>query len=543
MTAINCGQSEANSITLSNALARHKGKPLDLSLTFRLSGLPNHAQLELIQASRSPSVISVALQLPILEGSDISGARLTGKFASTTSIWQILRQFESGAATAAAVTNSTNPTTTGLKVSNETALSSSSSLMPPSSTSHHTTYNFTERAVPVMASDGSSALNAATGGGGAGRLCYQMPVVDFMGRELAGVDELQRTLAQLGFSAGSALLRLSFRQTERPLEDAIMDIARYFKSATESIEKKDGSGTSSEPARSSQFIESPAYPVAANGIAVEGDVVMADSASFPRNEKKEEIASEPQPESHPAAEPLQSPTTHSEAAGSHDRTISIFAPPVNQTPKAATFAHNPDDYETTIESARLHQSRLAASSRNKRLPSDKEVEEQEKAKAGKLDTVKEVIVRVRLPDQSQVQSTFGKPDTAATLYAFVRNMLKYDNQPFSLRYTGAKGAQITMEEGQRFLIKDLLFQGRVLVNFVWNDAVPLEVKKDSVLKQMYQEQATDIEVKAPASTQEMSNGEVQGQSALPSGGGKSGERGDQSKEQKMRKFLGKLTRK
>ena len=78
---------------------RHNGKPLDLFLTFRLSGLPNHTQVELIQASRSPSVVSVALQLPpSADASESHGSRLTGKFASSASIWQILRQFESGAA-------------------------------------------------------------------------------------------------------------------------------------------------------------------------------------------------------------------------------------------------------------------------------------------------------------------------------------------------------------------------------------------------------------------------------------------------------------
>ena len=373
-----------------------------------------------------------------------------------------------------------------------------------------------------------------------------------MGRELAGVEELQKTLAQLGFNGGSALLRLTFRQTERPLEDAIADISQYFITpATKQVGGEVEAGTLSVPASSSGDAElrtaaaAAAAATPANENAPRDDIDMEDATSFPKTGTKEEkTASEPRPEAHVTTETLaNSSANSSEPTWPQDRNISIFAPPTNQTPKATTFAHNPDDYETTVESARLHQSRLAASSRNKRLPSDKEVEEQEKARVAKIDAVKEVIVRVRLPDQSQVQSTFGKSDTAAMLYTFVRNMLKYDNQPFALRYTGEKGTQVIIEDGQRLLIKDFLFQGRVLVNFVWNETVPLGVKKDSALKQEYREQARDIEVVAPSSMQNPMNGDGEIQSTMLSGKDKPIERNHENKEQKMRKFLGKLTRK
>ena len=72
-------------------------KTLDLSQPFRLSGLSAGAKLQLVQASRSPSVVSVALQLPESEG----GGRLSDKFPSSTSLWLVLRKYEDGVAGAA----------------------------------------------------------------------------------------------------------------------------------------------------------------------------------------------------------------------------------------------------------------------------------------------------------------------------------------------------------------------------------------------------------------------------------------------------------
>lgn len=64
------------------------GKIVDLSAPFRLSGLTNGSKLDLVVKSSSPTVIDIALQLP--EG------RVEHKFSSATTLWQVLRQFESG---------------------------------------------------------------------------------------------------------------------------------------------------------------------------------------------------------------------------------------------------------------------------------------------------------------------------------------------------------------------------------------------------------------------------------------------------------------
>src|SRR5215471_21788898 len=71
---------------------------MDLSISIRLSGLSSGAKLELVRLSRSPSVVSVALQLPESEAKGVSNGRLLDKFPSTTTLWLILRKFEAGVA-------------------------------------------------------------------------------------------------------------------------------------------------------------------------------------------------------------------------------------------------------------------------------------------------------------------------------------------------------------------------------------------------------------------------------------------------------------
>src|SRR5690606_4301336 len=106
-----------------------------------------------------------------------SSARVTEKFPNTTSIWTILRTFE---------VNAARMRVGGMEL--------------------------TEQAV-------------ASTDSGAGRLYYAFPVVQIMNRELATCEELERTLAGLGFHGGTALLRVKWRPSEIPYEEAMERIA------------------------------------------------------------------------------------------------------------------------------------------------------------------------------------------------------------------------------------------------------------------------------------------------------------------------------
>ncbi|KAI1000963.1 hypothetical protein K3495_g7236 [Podosphaera aphanis] len=153
---------------------KYKAKPLDLSLNFRQSGLASGAKLDLVQSSRTPTPVSVALQLPETLKSGDSNGRLTDKFPSDTTLWLILRKFESIGGSNLNLTARVSQTETGPAV-------------------------------------------------------YEQPTLHIMSRNLATFEDLQKTLGQLGFTSGTCLVRLDFKRTNMSLEEAKRYIRDYFK--------------------------------------------------------------------------------------------------------------------------------------------------------------------------------------------------------------------------------------------------------------------------------------------------------------------------
>lgn len=76
--------------------------------------------------------------------------------------------------------------------------------------------NLTEQ--PIVCTDQSE---------GSGRLFYAMPVVQILNRELTTLEELQKTLQELGYNGGTALLRLKMKPTQIPLEEALEQISGF----------------------------------------------------------------------------------------------------------------------------------------------------------------------------------------------------------------------------------------------------------------------------------------------------------------------------
>ncbi|KAF2757092.1 hypothetical protein EJ05DRAFT_511834 [Pseudovirgaria hyperparasitica] len=454
-------------------------KQIDLSLTIRLSGLPQGAKLDLIQQSRSPTVVSVALQLPASE----DNARLTQKFPSNTSLWQILRVFESS----------------------------------PAPRNPRGAYNFTQRAATDM-NDGSTS--------GAGRLNYEAPVLNVMGRERSSFTELQQTLAQLGLS-GSVLLRLSYRNSGKPLEEAMSEISQFFKTSDNlATEANDPPTTThlgtviekSSPKDVASVVDTKEVPAEDNLPTPMEDVV----STSPQDLQKQTEAN---------ATPVQ-PTT-----GPGDRPVVIFSPPSTSTPQAASQPHNSNDYDLSVDQARRYQTQLQDLSRNKRLPSDKEIEAADKAKAEKLAAVTEVKIRIRVPDQTQVEVHFTRQDTTKELFDLVRSMLEHGDQPFLLRYTSPKGGLAVLKEGTQKLVSDLGFHGRVLITCTWDDSVPIPARRPPSLKQEWREKAQVLKVETIATPVPEQN--PGGGSSLASSSKGKGKMTDGDKESKLKAMLNK----
>ncbi|KAE9381509.1 hypothetical protein N431DRAFT_425082 [Stipitochalara longipes BDJ] len=435
----------------SNYSLKHNNKPVDISRTFRQSGLSPGAKLELIFASRSPSVVSVALQLPQSLASSAPNGRLVDKFASDTSLWLILRKFES--------TGEAN-------------------------------LNFTARGVTQL----------ETGASGAGRIFYEQPVLNVVGRELSTLEDLQKTLAQLGLNSGTTLIRLEFKKTERPLEDAMAQIGQYFKE--EEVPQASAPGESSDAApKEVDTITAAIARLPSVEPTITKDVEMnsvdasertsADPTPYPETIGDAPLPIPVTPSKRPAPE-----SGEEQVLGPDQRPLFVFSPPTNDTPKAVLVPHNEDDFEPTIAHAKLHQSRLLNNTQNKRLLSDAETEQQEAEKAAKLANTKEVSIKVRFPDQSTIVSTFTAQETCAKLYTFVNGVIAAEDQPFKLVWI-SKGPQMVPKDEKKELIKDLGFEGRMLVNFVWDDAASEGARKAPTLKPQYVQSAKEVHVPEP----------------------------------------------
>lgn len=470
---------------------KHKNKTLDLSNPIRLSGLSSGARLELIKVSKSASVVSVALQVPESDGEGIPNNRMTDKFPSTTSLWQILRQFESGAAG-------------GLRLRK----------------------NFTERSIPQI----------ANGNAGSGRIYYETPVLNYMGREVSDFVGLQQSLGQLGFTGGNTLLRLTFRATQDPFETAKENIEQYFKSVQEQDNSSKSAhagsvATSSSVPDTAQPVlteeeagaKSPAEPLSPlpsseNPLSPRGEDVIASSSISNPNGKQTEATT-------PLASTLSTASEFT-VTGPGGRLMTVYAPSSSTVPRAAQQAYNENDYVLTIAHAKLHQKRLQDNTHNQRLASYAEDENKQKSRAQKLTEIKKLKLKLRLPDQQLVGTEFTDLETAETLYDFARGLIVHEGAPFLLKFSSGKGPQEVPLDSRKRLIAELGMVGPLLVNFVWAEGADLEARRSPVLKAEYARHAKEIEIP-----------EIQGEDAVeespaapdrssgnskPSGGGSKG---------------------
>ena len=445
---------------------------MDLSRTFRLSGLTFGAKLELTLLSRSPSVVTVALQLPESEAAGGASSRLVDKFPSSTTLWLVLRKFEAG-------------------VAGESG--------PPR--------NFTARGIP----------QTQNGSRGAGRLCHDMPNLLIVGREYTSFTDLQKTLQQIGINGGSVLLKLSFSPTATPLEEAMQEVEQYFKSVEgdSSAGAHQGSVATQESVPASTPLndggeKSPPTPEAAESTALSDPALEPNPQ--PAEKESTPIAAEGQSTEAPASQqPLpesfqspadtqtqpQAPQPAAPSLQSSSRPITIFAPPSSTTPRAAQTMYNPSDYVPTVDHAKQHQARLQASTANRRLASDAEEAAARNEVAAKRAAVADVEIKVRFPDQSSAVSRFGRADTAAGLHAHVRGLLARPEEPFALHRAGLKGGIEVLPVGEETLIGDLGMVGKVLVTVMWGDGASLEARSGSALRLEVAGLARPIEVSEP----------------------------------------------
>ena len=352
-------------------------------------------------------MVTVALQVPAGLAADGLASRLINKFSSTVSLWQILRTFESG-----------NVDGSGR------------------------TWNFTEQS--VRNSSGSDDV-------------YAFPRIHAMGRDYTTIEDLQKSLSQLGFNDGSVLLKLDLVPTTKSLQEAKKDMEQYFTNTEESTSTHE-----------------PAIPSLTDTTNEEPSTETIPPTST--------TTAQPQP---------TEPTTLSPTIAS--RPTTVFRPPTSSTPKAALLESRDSDFEPSLDLMKQHQTSIQSATRNKRLLTDAEIATAASASAAKIAAVRSIDIKIVFPDQSSVLAPFTHEDTTKDLYIYVRNLLARPQEPFALNFASAKGLIPLNESDSKKLISDLGFVGRVLVRVSWGAEVGLEARRGPSLKDDVVRIAREIE--------------------------------------------------
>lgn len=468
---------------------KHQKRVINLSDQFRVTTLTPGAKLELVANSKTTSVVNIALRLPEAEAKAIPNGRLTEKFRSDTTLWKMLRQFES-----------------------------------KGSPSGHT-LNFTDRGIP-QTSNGTQA--------GSGQLYYEMPSLRIMSREISSLADFQKTLSQLGLTSGSHLIQLSFNSTDKTLNDAMQEISQFFKEEEKAEAKEKSAVAGVASAQTDSLLDTPnpesvdstslqAPMIAETGAAASGgsqvvepaqsESAPADAKAWPvdgqaekgvlqQSDAMEIDGGNPQPQAN--GDEARDPDT----GVSSLEPVSIFSAPTNSTPAAASVNVPDSVYTPTIAHAQAHQHNLQASAVNKRLKSDVELAAEAKAAEAKAAAVKKIDVKVRFPDETSAQWIFGPKDTGSTIYEAVRGVMANDSAPFKLVLPGVPSPLnlIKDEDGVKHnLVRGYKMSGRVLVNLVWEDKVSQNIKKAPFLKDSLASQARKVEL--PQAPQEEEEGE------------------------------------
>ncbi|EJP63023.1 Tether containing UBX domain for GLUT4 [Beauveria bassiana] len=413
------------SISSDKYILKHKQKSVDLTVPFRTSGLVGGAKLELVQKSNTPSAVQIGLQLPQPEAKEIPGGRLIKKLPSNLTLWGVLRQLESGDASA------------GRNI------------------------NITARGV-AKTSPGTES--------GAGQLYYETPILNIMGRDYTTFQDFQKTLAQLGHNSGSVLIRLTFKTTDQTLFEAMEQIGQFFKETRE------------EPSDPAAQPETPATAQEAQPAPVPVPVPDTTMTGAPP-------AAQETPEIVPTAAPVSESKDPFEP-------VSVYLAPSNSTPAAALAPAEESDFTPTIAHAKLHQSKLQQKARNKRLLSDKELEEQAADQQARVASIKSVLVKVRFPDNTSSDWQIDHTATGAFLHSAVRHVMADPTLPFHLVLPGSSGKNVIKDDAgpKHTLIAGYKLQGRVLVNLVWNDEVPPAKRKLPFLAANVAKQGQEIKV-------------------------------------------------
>ncbi|KAJ2294424.1 hypothetical protein IW141_000265 [Coemansia sp. RSA 355] len=358
----------------------HKNSVLPLSTIVRLANLPQGATLELRLVSsataraQASAVIKVALQI-------VGAGRIIDDFAPTATLWDVL-------VTAERRSSGTLNLTARFVAPEKTAAQSISRGMS----------GFLKDLYTSNVQSGSASNPAPSPA--ENDVIYQQPVVVLLNKEYATNDVLQATtLRSLGFTGGSLMVRLSFRDTPANMDD----MHRATSTATTPPKSPDSPAT---------------QPLS---FGCHSKLPVKESDKDDRNQDTKPVH---------AAEPYTQviKPTETKTKPSDTHTIRVFdAPPANTSSLASRIELPESFYDIGNDDVKL----LVSAQRARQTESERGFASRQAHEAAALqrraafiDRYPETAIRFRFPDQVQIQASFASSAPVSELYKFVSRALR-----------------------------------------------------------------------------------------------------------------------
>ncbi|KAJ1901808.1 hypothetical protein LPJ66_000479 [Kickxella alabastrina] len=410
----------------------YNNKTMDLSLTIRFANLPQGAKLTLKSrsAAKSPAIGSVnanrtsasvppasSSSSPSLSSSKpaasalikvalqvIGSGRVIGDFTAASTLWDI-------------ITSAENRSNRVLNLTKKFRVPESGSLSPAARGLNYLTSMLSPRI-------GNSGSNSEAEDNASSKMIYQQPVLVLMNKEFASTEVMQSTtLRSLGFTGGSVMVRLSFKDSEAGPAPSLNIGSPVTKTA--------GAGASAGAARNGLMIglQSDSPTRSSSAPVTDTNAKIAESKpEQPSIVEETSVVDEPSAVEEPSVVfGSDDDIDNDEKALLSTRQVRVYTQPQSSSASLSSRFALPDSfYQDGSSDLKLligiQRARQAEAERGFKNRIKQEKEEQLKHEQLKTKYPKTAI-RFRFPDMVQVQATFFSSERVSELFDFVQGIL------------------------------------------------------------------------------------------------------------------------
>jgi tether containing UBX domain for GLUT4 len=279
--------------------------------------------------------------------------------------------------------------------------------------------------------------------GSSGVLMFEMPIVQAFSRRFSKIEEFSGSLVELGLSNKQETLRVRFEKTEIMFHDAIELQNKLFEEVSDTTEAVPK--------------ETAPHSTPANEIAPEPSPVLNQVNQLPKKPIEPTPAgANGAPATLQSAEPAQL-----DSVVPTDRKVQVYLP--SAAPRVIADDDDSAYVVSVAQIQRLHD-QIQKVSAPKDGPLLTKALREKQAQEKQQRQVSSIQIRIRLPDQTNLEAEFAPTETVAAVAAFVRSVLNRPDLPFNLFISPPKSilAESTAELG-----RDLRLARRTLLFLEW----------------------------------------------------------------------------